>query len=170
MRVVGNGDIGKLLKAKIDPKKPVTFFASGVSNSQETRQKEFLRELNLLKIQPQTDHLVYFSTLSVYYKDSPYTRHKRQMEMAIQVFFPKYTIVRIGNITWGTNPNTLINYLKAHPKAELRDEWRYIVDEDEFLYWIGMIPPWSCELNIPGKRMKVKEVYEQYCRSDTNRS
>lgn len=160
-RIIGNGDIGKLLKEnEVNPN--LTFFASGVSNSQETRRSEFQRELNLLGLQPPTEHIVYFSSIAALFSDSPYFEHKRSMEKVVKWAFPKHTIIRLGNITWGKNPHTLINYLKKHPKAELRDEWRYICDEEEFLYWINLIPEWSCELTIPGKRMKVREVKEKY--------
>ena len=40
--------------------------------------------------------------------------------------------------------------------------YRYVVDKDEFLHWLNMIPPWSCELNIPGRRMKVREIVREY--------
>ena len=84
------------------------------------------------------------------------------MEKLIKGLFPKYTIVRIGNITFGDNPHTLINYLKAHPEAEIKDEYRYIVDKDEFLYWVNLIPSWSCEMSIPGRRMKIKDIVKEY--------
>lgn len=86
------------------------------------------------------------------------------MESTIKKEFPHYTIVRIGNITWGTNPHTLINYLKAHPEAEIRDEYRYIVDKEEFLHWVGLIPNWSCELNITGRKLKVKEIRDEFAK------
>lgn len=157
--IVGYGDIASVLPQDLNH---LLFFASGVSNSQENRQSEFRREEELLLEQDYKKHIVYFSSLAVFYGDTPYVRHKMLMERLIKEYFPTYTIIRIGNITWGTNPHTLINYLREHPDAELRDEYRYIVDKDEFLYWIGMIPDWSCELNVPGRRMKVKEVYERY--------
>jgi hypothetical protein len=83
------------------------------------------------------------------------------MEMAVKQEFTAYTIVRIGNIDWGTNPHTLINYLRAHPEAEIRDEYRYIVGKDELLYWISLIPEWSCEISIPGRRLTVREVKDE---------
>lgn len=158
--IVGNGDIASALKDRPG----FIWFASGVSNSQETRESEYEREIELLSLQDMGEHLVYFSSLSLFYGSSRYVDHKWQMETLVKAWFPKYTIVRLGNISWGTNPNTLINYLKAHPKAEIRDEWRYIVDKDEFLHWMGLIPDWNCEINIPGRRMKVKKVYEEYVR------
>jgi hypothetical protein len=63
--------------------------------------------------------------------------------------------VRIGNITWGDNPHTLINYLSSHPNAEIRDEYRYIVNKEEFFYWMDLLPARNCEISIPGKRLKV---------------
>lgn len=158
--IVGHGDISKVLPKRSN----LLFFASGVSNSQETRKSEYKRELDLLLEQPRDAHLVYFSSLSVFYTKSRYTRHKLAMELIVQKEFKVSTIIRIGNITWGKNPHTLINYLRAHSEAEIRDEYRYIVNEDEFLHWINLIPVWSCELNIPGERLKVSEVVDKYVR------
>lgn len=138
------------------------FFASGVSNSQETREEEYQREVDLLLEQSAGVHIVYFSSLAVLDGTSRYIQHKRDMETMVKENFDTYTIVRIGNINWGTNPHTLINYLRAHPEAEIRDEYRYVVDQDEFLYWVDKIPSWSSEINIPGKRMKVNEIKDEY--------
>lgn len=156
--VKGKGDIASVLPDRKD----LLFFASGVSNSGETRVSEFRRELDLLNLQDHKQHIVYFSSLAVFYSDTKYAQHKRGMELVIKTTFPKYTIIRLGNITWGKNPHTLINYLKAHPEAEIRDEYRYIISKDEFLHWINLIPSWSCEMNCPGERMKVKDVYERH--------
>lgn len=158
--IIGEGDIASVLPDRDD----LLFFASGVSNSQETREAEYGRELDLLLEQNPDAHIVYFSSLAVLDGTSRYIQHKREMEVTVKREFDSYTIVRIGNITWGTNPNTLINYLRAHPEAERRDEYRYVVDQDEFLYWIGKIPEWNMEMNIPGKRMKVEQIYDEYGR------
>ena len=112
--------------------------------------------------QDKEKHLVYFSTLSVFYGDSPYVEHKKFMESKVQTEFEKWTIVRLGNITFGNNPHTLINYLKAHPEAEIQDVYRYLVDKEEFLHWIELIPEWNCEMNITGRMLKVQEIKEQY--------
>jgi hypothetical protein len=86
------------------------------------------------------------------------------MEALIKETFAHYTIIRIGNITWGTNPHTLLNFLRNKIKAgesfEVQDVYRYVVDEEEFLYWLRMIPEWNCEMNIVGKKMKVQEIVE----------
>jgi hypothetical protein len=156
--IIGHGDIASVLPDRKD----LLFFASGVSNSQETRDSEYRREVDLLKKQDHSKHIVYFSTLAVFYGNSEYVEHKKYMETLIQLEFDMYTIIRIGNITWGKNPHTLINYLKAHPDAPIKDVYRYIVDKEEFLHWIDLIPDWYCEMNIPGRMMKVKEIKEKY--------
>jgi nucleoside-diphosphate-sugar epimerase len=166
--IVGNGDIASVLPNQ----DRLLFFASGVSNSQETKESEYRRELDLLMSQVGADkdggrRLVYFSSLSIFYKESRYTEHKRLMEDAVKDLFPKHTIIRIGNITWGTNPNTVINYFRGRLErgepVEIRDEYRYVVDKAEFLHWISLIPDFNCEMNITGKRMKVVDIVEQYC-------
>jgi hypothetical protein len=161
--ILGHGDIASVLKDRDG----FIFFASGVSNSQTTDELAYSRERQLLMKQDRSKHLVYFSSLAVFLgKDTRYFQHKREMENTIKSYFDNYTIVRLGNITWGTNPHTLINSLRLKKKNgetfEVRDEYKYIVDQDEFLYWIGLIPSWSCEMNIPGKRLTVQQVIEQY--------
>ncbi len=161
--IVGNGDIASVLPNK----KNKLFFASGVSNSLEKRESEYRREKNLLLKQPRKAHLVYFSTLAVLYGDNRYVHHKREMEELIKMEFPRYTIMRIGNITWGTNPHTIINFfrtrLKKGKRLKIQDSYRYIIDLDEFLHWINLIPDWSCEMNIPGRRMTIAEIVDEYC-------
>lgn len=156
--IIGNGDIASVLPDRKD----FIFFASGVSNSQERGFKEFWREGRLLLDQPRNKRLVYFSSLSIFYKNSPYTRHKKQMEALVKATFKKHTIIRLGNITFGKNPHTLINYLRDHPEAEIQNVYRYIIDKEEFLHWIDLIPKWNVEMNCPGQRMKVKEIKEKY--------
>lgn len=156
--VVGTGDIASVLIDKED----VIFFASGVSNSQEKEEKEFDREERLLLKQDWQKKLVYFSTLSIYYKDTPYTRHKRKMEAMVKNIFPKHCIVRIGNITWGQNPNTIINYFKRNPNAKVEDGYRFLVDKEEFLYWMNLIPNFNTEMNITGKLTPIKEIKTKY--------
>lgn len=161
--IIGNGDIASVLPKRDD----LLFFASGVSNSQETREEEYVREVELLRQQSISNHIVYFSSLSIFYNDTRYTEHKRQMESLVKMWFEHYTIVRLGNITWGTNPNTLINHFKEREKhglpLEIQDTYRYIVEKDEFLHWINLIPSWICEMNITGQRMKVADIVKKYC-------
>ncbi|MEK7117078.1 MAG: hypothetical protein AAB837_02855 [Patescibacteria group bacterium] len=159
--IIGNGDIAKAIKDRKD----LLFFVSGVSNSQETRESEYKREVDLLSKQNKKSHIVYVSSLCVFYSNTRYAEHKRQMEGLVKKF-KTWTIVRLGNITWGTNPHTLINKLKEQKqrgeKLVIQDTYRYVCERDEFDYWFNMIPSWSCEMNVPGKRMKVKEIVKKY--------
>lgn len=152
--ILGNGDIASVLTDRPD----LVYMASGCSNSQNVTYADFIRERELI-LQYQNNHIVYFSSLCIYYSDSTYAQYKRDMEYLIQKVCESYTIVRIGNITWGSNPNTLLNYLKAHPEAERRDETRYLVDKDEFLHWIGKIKTGTKDImNITGKMINVKNI------------
>ncbi len=161
--ILGEGDIASVLPERED----LLFFASGVSNSQETRESEYEREYNLLLSQDKDEHLVYFSSLAVLNGVGRYLDHKRSMEATIKEEFPINTIVRIGNISWGTNPHTLINNFRGQiergEELNIQDTYRYVVDKDEFLYWVNLIPYWTCEMNIPGRRMKVQEIVDEFC-------
>lgn len=116
--IIGSGLIASSLKT-IDTEGHL-FFASGVSNSLETRSSEFEREFSLLKNSleeyPDT-RLVYFSTLSIHdqsKQDSHYVLHKLKIEEYIRNHTSCHLILRIGNIVGnGGNPNTLFNFLKT---------------------------------------------------------
>lgn len=159
--IIGHGTIASVLRDREDR----LYFASGVSNSSETRESEYQREKNLLSVQDRSQHIVYFSTLSVFYKKSRYTQHKLEMEALIKEF-PRYTIVRLGNPVWGNNLNHLVPYLRnkirKHEKFEIRDVYRYPLEKAEFLHWIDLIPEWNCEINVPGRWMKVKDIIKEY--------
>jgi len=157
--IIGNGDLATVLKEV--QRSDLWFFASGVSNSQEERKEEYEREKELLKSQPYDCHLVYFSSLGVFFSDTRYINHKREMESIVKTKFAHYTIVRLGNITWGTNPHTFINAYRIKPYV-VKDEYRYIIDKDEFLDWIKAIPNWSCEMNVQGRRMKIIDALKEY--------
>ncbi len=161
--IIGHGDIASVLPKKSDR----LFFASGVSNSLEKRESEYQREKNLLLKQNRKAHLVYFSSLAVLYGNNRYVKHKREIEELIKREFPHFAIIRLGNITWGTNPHTIINFfrlqIKKGNRIKIQDTYRYIIDQDEFLHWINLIPDWNCEMNIPGRRMKVSEILDEYC-------
>jgi hypothetical protein len=157
--IIGHGDIAGVLPQRDD----VTFFAAGVSNSRETNPANFRRELDLLLQQPRDRLLVYFSTLSIFYADSPYIRHKKNMEHAVKEHFPGYAIVRLGNITWGANPHTLLNFfahcIRNNQPFEIRDEYRHLLTKADFLFWLDKIPvPGQTEMSITGKRMLVRDI------------
>jgi len=161
--IVGNGDIAKVLLDRED----YIYFASGVSNSRETRESEYQREKNLLLRQPKDKRLVYFGTLACFYNSTTrYAQHKREMETLVKTHFDQYTIVRLGNITWGTNPYTIINSFRAmrrdKTEIQVQDTSRYLVTKKEFLHWINLIPDWNCEMNITGTRMKISQIVKRY--------
>lgn len=116
--IIGNGLIANSL-IKNDSENYI-FFASGVSNSLETRPSEYEREFSLLKTvygENREKKLIYFSTLSIHdqsKQNSPYVIHKKEIENYIENNVDHYLILRIGNIVGkGGNPNTLFNFLKT---------------------------------------------------------
>lgn len=156
--IIGHGDIATALHDRED----VIFFASGVSNSKETNPGPYQRELSLLMKQDKAKHIVYFSSLCIYYLKTEYARHKRIMENTIRNHWNSYTIIRLGNIDWGNNPNTLINYLKRNPNATVQNVNRHIVSLGEFWYWLDMIPvPGKNEMNIPGRMVFVPDLMKE---------
>ncbi len=114
--IVGNGLIASLF-TECDQEN-IIFFASGVSNSLETKKEEFLREENLIKktiIENPNKVFIYFSTCSIYDSskvESQYVLHKLRMEQIIIQLCPQYLILRLSNAVGnGGNPNLLMNYL-----------------------------------------------------------
>lgn len=153
--IIGRGDIANAL----NDREGFIFFASGVSNSNENRMSEFDREEHLLSRFHGTDFsLVYFSSISIYTKQSEYTNHKLLMEEIVRENFRNHCIIRLGNISWGDNPNTFINYLKAHPEAEVRDEWKFIINESQLCFITNNLPRFGkYEISIFGEMKKVKD-------------
>lgn len=114
--IVGKGLIASLFTAH--DRENTIFFASGVSNSLETRIEEFLREENLIKntITENSDKIfVYFSTCSIYDSSktgSDYVLHKLKMEQLIKKSCNQFLILRVSNaVGKGGNPNLLMNYI-----------------------------------------------------------
>ncbi len=132
--------IAKAFKQYADDDR-VIIFASGVSNSKETRQEEFDREEKLMKsLTNEGAILVYFSTCSLYdptLNSSPYVRHKRAMEYIARYNFNKSIIFRLPNVIGRTeNPNTFFNYIKNQIQQQKtisvhRDASRYLIDVDD---------------------------------------
>lgn len=114
--IVGNGLIASLF-TECDQEN-IIFFASGVSNSLETKKEEFLREENLIKktiAENPNKVFIYFSTCSIYDSskaESQYVLHKLKIEQIIIQLCPQYLILRLSNAVGnGGNPNLLMNYL-----------------------------------------------------------
>ncbi|MFC6267078.1 NAD-dependent epimerase/dehydratase family protein [Frigoriflavimonas asaccharolytica] len=114
--IIGNGLIAQSMKS-IDAES-VLLYASGVSNSLETKESEFLREKKLIEksiIENPEKLFIYFSTCSIYdssKNNSPYVLHKLKMEQLIAEQCKDYFILRISNAVGnGGNANLLLNYL-----------------------------------------------------------
>ena len=114
--IVGSGMIAnRFSNYKNDEDKII--FASGVSNSKDTIEQNFLREFKLLdktiKDNPGKT-LVYFSTCSVEDEDlenSRYVIHKKSIEKFIKENTNEYYLFRISNLAGvSNNPYTLLNY------------------------------------------------------------
>ena len=142
--VIGRGDIASIL----NDRDGAIFFASGVSNSSETKESEFIREIELLNKQDKTKCLFYFSSISLDDNEkvgnNRYLQHKLHMEMLIKSNFKNYNIIRIGNITWGGNPNTFINYIKNKKSkgepVQIKDEYKYIIDKQQLIMLTDNLP------------------------------
>jgi hypothetical protein len=140
--IVGRGDIASVL----NDREGATFFVSGVSNSNETRESEFIREIELLDKQDRNKCIFYFSSIAIddMSKNSKYLQHKRKMELLVKSNFQNYNIIRIGNITWGSNPNTFINYIKNKKNkgepVEIKDEYKYIIDKEQLVLLTDNLP------------------------------
>ncbi len=115
--VIGNGMIANRFD-NYRQEKDVIIFASGVSNSRETKKENFHRELalleNTIKENPGT-RLVYFSTCSVAdegREQSPYILHKKNIEQFVIAEVNNYHIFRVPNVAGlSNNPYTLMNFL-----------------------------------------------------------
>jgi len=157
--IVGTGDLAKA----INDRSGALFFCSGVSNSQETEYAAFKRERELLMVQDKSLCLFYFGSISMYTVSSPYTRHKAKMELLIKSNWNHYNIVRLGNISWGSNPNTFLNYIRGRKERgesyEVLDEYRYMIDEDQLNLICSSLPlHGQNEINVFGKMAKVKDL------------
>lgn len=154
--IIGNGDIARI----INDREGFVFLACGTSNRRGAiTYADFIREKS--RVSGFVNSMpVYFSTLSIYYDQdfSDYTHYKRNMERHIKENYENYCIVRIGNITWGDNPNTLINHLRKD-QSRIDDTYRYLVTKEELNHWLGLIPTTGKhEMNITGERVKVSEI------------
>jgi len=154
--IVGNGDIASML----NDREGALFFASGVSNSGDVHKSEYTREWDLLQNQPDDLCCFYFSTISIFNKISNYTAHKIHMEFAVKARFRNCNIIRIGNIDWGDNPNTFLNYLRNKKgPVTIRDEYKYMISKEQLLLLTDNLPlTGQNEINVFGRMAKVKDL------------
>lgn len=166
--IIGSGDIASVLQDR----EGAVFFASGVSNSQCTYGNEFLREASLLvkTIKENKDKcLFYFSSLQLSVegqKITPYLDHKILMELLIKQHASNYNIIRIGNIPWGTNPNTFMNYfrncLDKGLEYKVFDEYRYLISKEELLLLTNNLPLIGQNtISVTGRIVKVQTIVDE---------
>jgi hypothetical protein len=163
--IIGIGDIARILKDRDG----AIFFASGVSNSQCTDKNEFQREIDLFNdvlSNHNGESFFYFSTMSIYLKSSPYIAHKLRMENFVKLSYPNYNIIRIGNITFGKNSNTFINYFRNcivnGLPYEVRDEYKYLIHEKELRLLTDNLPLIGRnEISVTGRIVKVQDIVNE---------
>ena len=118
--IVGNGQIATIFKNDADQAKykNICIFASGVSNSSCTDEKEFKREEDLLLKnldENKGKKFIYFSSCALSAPEYPrndYYNHKERMEQLIKDKTCDYLICRVPQLFGDLKRhNTLINFL-----------------------------------------------------------
>jgi len=137
--IIGDGLIASAFK-DYSNNEDIIIFASGVSNSQEINQKNFIRErLMLLKVVQKNKLLIYFSTCSLYDKSlekTPYISHKLYMETIVKCS-KRFIIFRLPQVVGKSkNLSTLTNYLYRAISENIRfplwqNAYRNIIDIDD---------------------------------------
>jgi nucleoside-diphosphate-sugar epimerase len=117
--IVGKGLLAKAFEQRFGDNRDVVVFASGVSNSLETRPSEFAREETLLRelLARRACRFVYFGSCGAA-ADEPkltaYMRHKRAMESLV-LSAPQGLVLRLPQVvSRAENPHTLTNFLRDH--------------------------------------------------------
>lgn len=127
--IVGKGLLAHAFEPHFSESSDVIVFASGVSNSLETRPGEFAREAALLRqrLDSEARRFIYFSSCGVTAAESeltPYMRHKRSMESLV-LSASHGLVLRLPQVVGRTeNHHTLTNFLRDH-----------IVSGEHFTVW-----------------------------------
>lgn len=113
--IVGRGMVASAFLPYFKDEPEITVFASGVSNSRETREEEFLREEILLRQSLEAaSRILYFGSCSVLdpeMAEKRYVHHKLQME-ALVGRGTRQAIFRLPQVVGASpNPNLLTNFL-----------------------------------------------------------
>lgn len=85
------------------------------------------------------------------------------MEQLVKLLFPRYILLRIGNLIGDTNPNTFINYIKDRQakglSVEIRDEYKFMIDGATLNMLCQTLPlDQKIELTIATKVAKVRDL------------
>jgi nucleoside-diphosphate-sugar epimerase len=145
--IIGRGLIARAFEGKYLQTSDVVIFASGVSNSQCSDEKDFERERMMIKdsLSKYKDaKFIYFSTTSIFDEDlqsSPYVEHKCNIEKFLLTHptSSRILILRLP-IVAGITPNkhTLLNFLvdKISLGLEFKvfaNAFRNIIDIDDIV-------------------------------------
>ncbi len=140
--VIGSGMIAQRFRDYRE-RDNVVIFASGVSNSKETRPEPYARERQLVEetlAQAGERLFVYFSTGSINdptEQGSAYVAHKLAIEELIKSRAANYLLVRASNVVGGPgNPHTVLNYFwyriqRNEPFAIWQYATRNLIDIDD---------------------------------------
>ena len=127
--IVGRGLLARAFEPHFGKDSDVVVFASGVSNSLETRVSEFAREQKLLcrLLEDDASRFVYFGSCGVTSAEAeltPYMKHKRAMQSLV-LSAPHGLVLRLPQVVGRTeNHHTLTNFLRDH-----------IVSGEHFTVW-----------------------------------
>lgn len=128
--IVGKGLLAGAFEPHFGTDPDIVIFASGVSNSSETRPEAFERERALLQrsLGEGRKRLVYFSSCGVTAPRSEfnaYMQHKQSMESSV-LRAPGGVVLRLPQVVGRTNnPHTLTNFLRDR-----------IVSGEHFTVWM----------------------------------
>jgi nucleoside-diphosphate-sugar epimerase len=173
--IVGNGLLAKeFSKNKTDD--DVLIIASGVSNSKEIKEEEFVREENLIRDVLQMHKnlkIVFFSTCSIMQSEkTPYILHKIKMEQLIRNLAMSHYIFRLPQAVGIVNNNTLVSNLVKNAYLNNRiliqnDAFRNPLDVEDISRIVlkvveTKIPPNRDFLNIsPSNEIRVLDIAEE---------
>jgi hypothetical protein len=137
--VVGDGMISNIFRNKYEYDNNYLIFSSGVSNSNETNVENYKREEDLI-LKYINDFpsykFIYFSSVLLDI-DSPYFKHKKNIERIIINNCESYLIFRLPQILGnGGNRNNIINYFRDCISNNIiikyqQDTYRSIIDIDD---------------------------------------
>jgi len=182
--IIGNGMIANHLK-RID-RSDFVFFASGVSDSNCSDEKNYSREIALLEKKIKIEGtIVYFSSIPEYIINKRYREHKKRIEGLIEKSGKKFIVLRIPHLIGkGGNTSNFINYLwnsvNEEREIDLFTVKRSLLDAEDLTKiletliaenFIGFFDINYIELsdiseyikiieNISGKKLRVRRIIE----------
>ena len=135
--VLGNGLLSKVFNRTEDDR--LIFLTSGISDSTCNDVKEFKREQDLIEkyLEIHEDKIfVYFSTISISLKKTPYTNHKQNIENIIKNSKREFFIFRVPQIVGsGGNQKNIFNYFKSCVENKMKikayDVKRALIDIED---------------------------------------